>query len=145
MFVIIVLLGLYLSRPIDSETVSGCTTVNGQRDETSSTSVTLSCPDNGFILVGNLTFGVRRNVSQLLACQYQTGDCITRTTYIGMECNGLNQCRLDLNAQYLHICKSSKIERTCCFYLKRGRTRLSVSHRDVLKVLLSNETLHSFV
>ncbi|CAF3482169.1 unnamed protein product, partial [Rotaria sp. Silwood2] len=38
------------------------------------------------------------------SCTYQPGDCTTRTTYIGMECNGLTTCDLDLNPQYLHIC-----------------------------------------
>lgn len=99
---------LILIKSIQTETVHGCTRHNQNRQTISSTSnqtsVLLSCPNHGYILVQNLTFGVHNNTSNG-TCTYQTGDCITRTTYIGTECNGLNQCKLDLNPQYLHICK----------------------------------------
>lgn len=91
------------------ETVSGCTINNNQRrTNNDKTSVTLSCANNGFILVRNLTFGVHKSsllTSTAPTCAYQPGDCTTRTTFIGMECNGLTSCNLDLNPQYLHICK----------------------------------------
>lgn len=86
---------------ISSETVHGCTINNPQRSN--KTSVTLSCSNDGYILVQNLTFGVHQNSN--LTCFYQSGDCTTRTTFIGLECNGLRTCQLDLNPQYLHICK----------------------------------------
>lgn len=93
---------------ISGETVSGCTinNNNNRRITNEKTSVTLSCANNGYILVRNLTFGVHKNaLSTTATCSYQPGDCTTRTTYIGMECNGLTTCNLDLNPQYLHICK----------------------------------------
>ena len=93
---------------ISGETVSGCTINNNDRRiNNDETSVTLSCPNNGYILVRNLTFGVHKTSSLITTatCSYQAGDCTTRTTYIGMECNGLATCDLDLNPQYLHICK----------------------------------------
>ncbi|CAF4914811.1 unnamed protein product [Rotaria socialis] len=95
-------------KQISTETISGCTiNNNNRRIANGKTSVTLSCPNNGYILVKNLTFGVHK--TSLLpitpTCSYQSGDCTTRTTYIGMECNGLTTCDLDLNPQYLHICK----------------------------------------
>lgn len=92
---------------ISGETVSGCTinNNNNRRITHEKTSVTLSCANNGYILVRNLTFGVHKNsLSSTPTCSYQPGDCTTRTTYIGMECNGLTTCDLDLNPQYLHIC-----------------------------------------
>ena len=94
---------------ISGETVSGCTinnnNNNNRRITHGKTSVTLSCANNGYILVRNLTFGVHKNsLSSTPTCSYQPGDCTTRTTYIGMECNGLTTCDLDLNPQYLHIC-----------------------------------------
>jgi hypothetical protein len=97
---------------IDSETVSGCTINNNNQHHrqlsNEKTSVTLSCANHGFILVKNLTFGVHKSTALLATsptCSYQPGDCTTRTTFIGMECNGLTSCNLDLNPQYLHICK----------------------------------------
>jgi hypothetical protein len=94
---------------IAGETVSGCTinNNNNRRINNEKTSVTLSCADNGYILVRNLTFGVHKNLLSTTTptCSYQPGDCTTRTTYIGMECNGLTTCDLDLNPQYLHICE----------------------------------------
>lgn len=93
-------------KQISGETVSGCTiNNNNRRINNDKTSVTLSCPNNGYILVRNLTFGVHKTSSLPSTCTYQPGDCTTRTTYIGMECNGLTTCDLDLNPQYLHICK----------------------------------------
>lgn len=102
---------------ISAETVSGCTINNNHNHHSNNnnnnnrritqekTSVTLSCANNGYILVRNLTFGVHKNsLSSTPTCSYQPGDCTTRTTYIGMECNGLTTCDLDLNPQYLHIC-----------------------------------------
>lgn len=103
-FVFILLLQWYIQQ-IYCETVHGCTINNHNRQIISSnqTSVTLSCINHGYILVQNLTFGVHKTLNP--TCSYQTGDCTTRTTYIGMECNGLQNCNLDLNSQYLHICK----------------------------------------
>jgi hypothetical protein len=95
-------------KQISGETISGCTinNNNNRRINNDKTSVTLSCANNGYILVRNLTFGVHKNLlSTTPTCSYQPGDCTTRTTYIGMECNGLTTCDLDLNPQYLHICK----------------------------------------
>ncbi|CAF1612290.1 unnamed protein product, partial [Adineta ricciae] len=96
-------------KQLSAETVSGCTiNNNNRRNNNDKTSVTLTCPNNGYILVRNLTFGVHKTSSLAPAtssfCTYQQGDCTTRTTYIGMECNGLTTCNLDLNPQYLHIC-----------------------------------------
>jgi hypothetical protein len=92
-------------KQIHSEIVHGCTINNNNRRTilSNKTSVTLSCVNNGYILVQNLTFGVHKTSNP--TCSYQPGDCTTRTTYIGMECNGLKNCNLDLNPQYLHICK----------------------------------------
>jgi hypothetical protein len=96
---------------ISSETVSGCTINNNNNNnrriiQSQKPFVTLSCANNGYILVRNLTFGVHKNsLATPSTCSYQPGDCTTRTTYIGMECNGLTTCDLDLNPQYLHICK----------------------------------------
>ena len=87
---------------ISTESVHGCT-INNQQRSSNKTSVTLSCTNDGYILVQNLTFGVHKNSN--LTCFYQAGDCTTRTTSIGLECNGLRTCQLDLNPQYLHICK----------------------------------------
>ena len=106
------LLFQWQTKQISAETVSGCTinNNNNRRINTDKTSVTLSCANNGYILVRNLTFGVHKTPSVTTApsaCSYQLGDCTTRTTYIGMECNGLTTCDLDLNPQYLHICKST--------------------------------------
>ncbi|CAF1039253.1 unnamed protein product [Rotaria sordida] len=95
-------------KQIYGETISGCTiNNNNRRINNDKTSVTLSCANNGYILVRNLTFGVHKTSSLAIkpTCSYQPGDCTTRTTYIGMECNGLTTCDLDLNPQYLHICK----------------------------------------
>ena len=96
-------------KQIHSETVSGCTRNNNDDNQlfasSNKTSVTLSCPNNEYILVRNLTFGVHKTITRKSTCTYQPGDCTIRTTYIGMECNGLRNCKLDLNPQYLHICK----------------------------------------
>jgi hypothetical protein len=88
-----------------SETAYGCTINNNNRQSISSnkTSVTLSCINNGYILVQNLTFGVHKTSNR--TCSYQPGDCTTRTTHIGMECSGLTNCNLDLDPPYLHKCK----------------------------------------
>jgi hypothetical protein len=95
-------------KQISGETVSGCTlnNNNNRRLNYDKTSVTLSCANNGYILVKNLTFGVHKSslLTTAPTCSYQPGDCTTRTTYIGLECNGLTTCDLDLNPQYLHIC-----------------------------------------
>jgi hypothetical protein len=100
-----ILLFQWKIKQIHSETVHGCTINNNNQQSisTNKTSITLSCTNNGYILVQNLTFGVHKTLNP--TCSYQSGDCTTRTTYIGMECNGLTNCNLDLNPQYLHICK----------------------------------------
>jgi hypothetical protein len=105
LFIFYILLFHWKIKQIHSETVYGCTINNNNRRTISSnkTSVTLSCANNEYILVQNLTFGVHK--TSISTCSYQPGDCTTRTTYIGMECNGLTNCNLDLNPQYLHICK----------------------------------------
>jgi hypothetical protein len=103
---LLLLLFQWQIRQISGETVSGCTiNNNNRRINNDKTSVTLSCANNGYILVRNLTFGVHKTIPLTSTCTYQPGDCTTRTTYIGMECNGLTTCDLDLNPQYLHICK----------------------------------------
>ncbi|UJR36754.1 hypothetical protein I4U23_029469 [Adineta vaga] len=109
----ILFISLWQIKQLSAETVSGCTiNNNNRRNNNDKTSVTLTCPNNGYILVRNLTFGVHKTsslaatptASSSSSCTYQQGDCTTRTTYIGMECNGLTTCDLDLNPQYLHIC-----------------------------------------
>jgi hypothetical protein len=108
LFFLFLLLQFRIER-ISGETVTGCTINNNNNrriNHQEKTSVTLSCANNGYILVRNLTFGVHKTSLAITStCSYQPGDCTTRTTYIGMECNGLTTCDLDLNPQYLHICK----------------------------------------
>ncbi|CAF1223356.1 unnamed protein product, partial [Didymodactylos carnosus] len=95
--------------------VSGCT-IKRNRDGGSSivdiqhqriNSINLTCNRTGsYILVRNTTFGVHSSpvTSKGEQCLFKKGDCTIRTTHIGTECNGLQQCDLDLDPQYLHTC-----------------------------------------
>jgi hypothetical protein len=118
-----------------AETISGCT-INHQNRAylpTNQTFVTLSCENHGFILVQNLTFGVHRQASTTMTCAYENDDCMTRTTYIGMECNGLTHCNLDLNPQYLHICKSTETNEHDRLFLRLSMLiRVAMSELDVI-------------
>ncbi|CAF3487676.1 unnamed protein product [Rotaria socialis] len=118
---------------IHSETVHGCTLNNNNNNRrlltTNKTAVTLSCANNGYILVRTLTFGVHKTASS--SCSFQPGDCTTRTTYIGMECNGLQKCNLDLNPQYLHICSQYSDYMVLDYSCLQGQS-LSVCDNNVI-------------
>ncbi|UJR09451.1 hypothetical protein I4U23_013690 [Adineta vaga] len=117
---------------ISCETVHGCTINNNNRQtiSTNKTSVILSCANNEYILVRNLTFGVHKTASS--TCSYQPGDCTTRTTYIGMECNGLTKCHLDLNPQYLHICSQYSDYMVLDYLCLRGESLSVCDNRLIL-------------
>ncbi|CAF1990778.1 unnamed protein product [Rotaria magnacalcarata] len=128
-------------KQISTETISGCTINNNNRRITNGkTSVTLSCPNNGYILVKNLTFGVHKTslLSITPTCSYQPGDCTTRTTYIGMECNGLTTCDLDLNPQYLHICSQYSDYMVLDYSCLQGQS-LSVCDSRLISTSFSKE------
>ncbi|CAF2639520.1 unnamed protein product [Rotaria sp. Silwood2] len=122
-------------KQINCEIVNGCTINNNNNNNnrrsvsSNKTSITLSCSNNGYILVRNLTFGVHKTASQ--TCSYQPGDCTTRTTYIGMECNGLRNCNLDLNPQYLHICSQYSDYMVLDYSCLQGQS-LSVCDNDLI-------------
>lgn len=39
-------------------------------------------------------------------CYFSPKDCIVSVDYVANECNGLSNCQISLDAQYLHSCKS---------------------------------------
>ncbi|CAF3782709.1 unnamed protein product [Rotaria sp. Silwood1] len=138
---ILLLLFQWQIKQISGETISGCTiNNNNRRINNDKTSVTLSCPNNGYILVRNLTFGVHKTSSLAIksTCSYQPGDCTTRTTYIGMECNGLTTCHLDLNPQYLHICSQYSDYMVLDYSCLQGQS-ISVCDNRYISTSINNE------
>ncbi|CAF1537080.1 unnamed protein product [Rotaria sp. Silwood1] len=136
-------------KQINCEIVHGCTINNNNNNpnnrqliSSNKTSITLSCPNNGYILVKNLTFGVHKTLSQ--TCSYQPGDCTTRTTYIGMECNGLQYCNIDLNPQYLHICSQYSDYMVLDYSCLQGQS-LSVCDNDLILTSLINMKHRLFI
>jgi hypothetical protein len=105
-FFYVFLLFQWKIKQIHSEKVYGCTINNNNNSQSISSDkkyITLSCTNNRYILVQNLIFGVHKTPNS--SCSYQPGDCTTSTNNIGLGCNGLTNCNLDLNPQFLHSCK----------------------------------------
>ncbi|CAF3944795.1 unnamed protein product, partial [Rotaria magnacalcarata] len=85
-------------KQISTETISGCTiNNNNRRIANGKTSVTLSCPNNGYILVKNLTFGVHK--TSLLSI---TPTCSQYSDYMVLDYS----C---LQGQSLSVCDSRLI------------------------------------
>ena len=39
-------------------------------------------------------------------CYFSPGDCMVNVDYVANECNGMSNCKISLDSQYLHSCKS---------------------------------------
>lgn len=66
----------------------------------------LKCPNsNDFLFIGQTQYGVASKPLEA-KCEIQPNDCLVSVDYLASQCNGLNSCDIQLDAQFLHTCKN---------------------------------------
>ena len=75
-----------------------------------SNKMTLKCPNsNDFLFIGQTQYGVALPSDTRSAspqCEIQPNDCLVSVDYLASQCNGINSCDIQLDAQFLHTCKN---------------------------------------
>ena len=69
----------------------------------------LKCPNsNDFLFLGLTQYGSSSRPQQANSqqCVINENDCLVTVDYLASECNGLNFCDIQLEAQFLHTCKN---------------------------------------
>lgn len=60
---------------------------------------------NDFIYIAWSHYGYKNNTANK-SCYFTPNDCTVSVEHVSNECNGLSSCKVSLDAQYLHSCKS---------------------------------------
>ena len=60
---------------------------------------------NDFIYIAWSHYGHKNNTANK-SCYFTPNDCTVNVEYVSNECNGLSSCKVSLDSQYLHSCKS---------------------------------------
>jgi hypothetical protein len=93
----------------------------------------LKCPNiNDFLFIGQTQYGVSSQFSKSSKkqCQLSSNDCLISVDYIANQCNGLNSCDIQLDAQFLHSCKNHSDYINLAYECIPGSKRLDICSND---------------
>jgi hypothetical protein len=93
----------------------------------------LKCPNiNDFLFIGLTQYGVSNSssVNNPKQCTINPSDCLISVDYIASQCNGLNTCDIQLDAQFLHSCKNHSDYISVAYECIPGSKRMDVCSND---------------
>ncbi len=90
----------------------------------------LKCANqNDFLFIGLTQYGVHSSSStttSLSKCEINQNDCLVTVDYLSNECNGLNTCDIQLDAQFLHTCKNHSNYLSVAYECVPGAKRVDI-------------------
>lgn len=117
----------------------------------------LKCPNsNDFLFIGLTQYGVSSNKKQKLrlnnnydddtSCITNENDCLVTVDYLSNECNGLNSCDIQLDAQFLHTCKNLSDYLSIAYECIPGSKRIDICSNEETFIVdnLSNTRFNNF-
>lgn len=103
----------------------------------------LKCANqNDFLFIGLTQYGVHTTAttnSNKATCEINQNDCLVTVDYLSNECNGLNTCDIQLDAQFLHTCKNHSDYLSVAYECVPGAKRVDIcSNQETFLVDPSN-------
>ena len=97
----------------------------------------LKCPNtNDVLFIGLTQYGVSKTKHSLTSktgqpiCQINHDDCLVTVDYLANECNGLNGCDIQLDAQFLHSCKNHSDYLSLAYECVPGAKRVDICSNE---------------
>lgn len=101
----------------------------------------LKCPNsNDFLFIGLTQYGASAAslMKQNETCTIHENDCLVTVDYLSNECNGLNSCNIQLDAQFLHTCKNLSDYLSVAYECIPGSKRIDICSNDETFIVDSN-------
>jgi hypothetical protein len=100
----------------------------------------LKCSNvNDFLFIGLTQYGVSSIMSHhghnQIECQIGPDDCMVTVDYLANECNGLNQCTIQLDSQFLHTCKNHSDYLSVAYECIPGAKRIDICSNEELYII----------
>lgn len=90
----------------------------------------LKCPNsNDFLFIGSTQYGVSSS-SFSKSCEIKSNDCLVNIDYLASQCNGLNSCDIQLDAQFLHTCKNFSDYLSIAYECITGSKRIDICSNE---------------
>lgn len=92
----------------------------------------LKCPNlNDFLFIGLTQYGVSKSeFNSQDNCKVSQEDCLVTVDYLANQCNGLNSCDIQLDSQFLHLCKNHSDYLTIAYECIPGSQRIDICSND---------------
>ena len=96
----------------------------------------LKCANqNDFLFIGLTQYGVRTSTTKTQTkdetqCEINQNDCLVTVDYLSNECNGLNSCDIQLDAQFLHTCKNHSDYLSVAYECVPGAKRVDICSNE---------------
>ena len=109
----------------------------------------LKCANsNDFLFIGLTQYGVNiKSNNNNNTCSINVNDCLVTVDYLSNECNGLNSCDIQLDAQFLHTCKNMSDYLSVAYECIPSSKRIDVCSNDETFIVdnnLSNSRFSNF-
>ena len=90
----------------------------------------IKCPNsNDFLFIGSTQYGVS-SVNSSTTCEIRSDDCLVNIDYLASQCNGLNSCDIQLDAQFLHTCKKFSDYLSIAYECITGSKRIDICSNE---------------
>jgi len=102
------------------------------QNESKQKQMRLKCANqNDFLFIGLTQYGVRTSPFQTNdECEINQNDCLVTVDYLSNECNGLNACDIQLDAQFLHTCKNHSDYLSVAYECVPGAKRVDICSNE---------------
>lgn len=94
----------------------------------------LKCANlNDFLFIGLTQYGVSSDANSRTnenVCEIRPDDCLVTVDYLSNECNGLNSCEIELDAQFLHTCKNQSDYLSVAYECVPGAKRVDICSNE---------------
>ncbi len=103
--------------------------------------MTLKCPNsNDFLFIGLTQYGVSSVSRAQSSCEIKENDCLVTVDYLASQCNGINACDIQLDAQFLHTCKNLSDYLSIAYECIPGSKRINVCSNEETFIIDSTFT-----
>ncbi len=103
--------------------------------------MTLKCSNsNDFLFIGLTQYGVSSQNKTQNLCEIKENDCLVTVDYLASQCNGLNACDIQLDAQFLHTCKNLSDYLSIAYECIPGSKRINVCSNEETFIIDSTFT-----
>ena len=122
-------------------------TTNDDSSSSVNKQMRLKCANqNDFLFIGLTQYGVHSlsttTTTSLSTCEINQNDCLVTVDYLSNECNGLNTCDIQLDAQFLHTCKNHSNYLSVAYECVPGAKRVDICSNQETFLIDPSTSLH---